>query len=70
MAAPAARLHPGVPGNPYWVFDDRLVRFTLFGGDGEFQGSQYSDDAGVVEACRSAFEAVWQLAVPHQEYRV
>jgi hypothetical protein len=57
-------------GNPYWVFDDRLVRFTLFGGDGEFQGSQFSDDAGVVEACRSGFEAVWQLAVPHQEYRV
>jgi hypothetical protein len=59
-----------VPGNPYWVFDDRLVRFTLFGGDGEVQGSQYSDDAGVVEACRSAFDAVWELAIPHQEYRI
>jgi hypothetical protein len=59
-----------LPGNPYWVFDDRLVRFTLFGGDGEVQGSQYSDDTGVVEACRSAFEAVWQLAIPHQEYRI
>ena len=59
-----------LPGNPYWVFDDRLVRFTLFGGDGEFQGSQFSDDAGVVEACGAAFEAVWQLATPHQEYRV
>jgi hypothetical protein len=31
-----------VPGNPYWVFDNRLVRFTLFGGDGEVQGNQYS----------------------------
>ena len=59
-----------VPGNPYWVFDDRLVRFTIFGGDGEVQGSQYSEDAAVVEACRSAFEAVWQLATPHQEYRI
>ena len=59
-----------LPGNPYWVFDDRLVRFTLFGGDGEVQGSQYSDDAGVIEACQLAFEAVWQLAVPHQEYRI
>ena len=59
-----------VPGNPYWVFDDGLVRFTLFGGDGEVQGSQYSDDAGVVEACQSAFEAVWQLAIPHQDYRI
>jgi hypothetical protein len=59
-----------VPGNPYWVFDDRVVRFTIFGGDGEVQGSQYSEDAAVVEACRSAFEAVWQLATPHQEYRI
>jgi hypothetical protein len=52
------------------VFDDRLVRFTIFGGDGEVQGSQYSDDAGVVTACASAFDAVWQLAVPHAEYRI
>lgn len=59
-----------VPGNPYWVFDDRLVRFTLFGGDGEVQGSQYSDDARVVETCRSAFEDVWQLAIPHREYQI
>jgi hypothetical protein len=59
-----------VPGNPYWVFDHRLVRFTLFGGDGEVQGSQYSDDAGVIEACRTSFGAVWRLAVPHQEYRI
>jgi len=59
-----------LPGNPYWVFDDHLVRFTLFGGDGEFQGSQYSDDAGVIEACRSAFDDVWRLGTPHQEYRI
>jgi hypothetical protein len=59
-----------VPGNPYWVFDDRLVRFTIYGGDGEVQGSQYSDDSGVVQACGSAFEAVWRLAIPHQEYRI
>lgn len=59
-----------LPGNPYWIFDDCVVRFTLFGGDGEFQGSQFSDEAGVIEACRSAFEAVWQLAIPHREYLI
>jgi hypothetical protein len=59
-----------LPGNPYWVFDDRLVRFTLFGGDGEFQGSQYSEHAGVIEACSLAFEDVWRLAIPHREYPV
>jgi hypothetical protein len=40
----------------------------VFGGDGEVQGSQFSDDLGVIEACRSAFEAVWQLAIAHREY--
>lgn len=59
-----------IPGNPYWVFDDHLVRFTIFGGDGEVLGSQYSDALAVVQACRSAFEAVWELAIPHQEFPV
>ena len=59
-----------IPGNPYWVFDDHLVRFTIFGGDGEVLGSQYSDAPAVIQACRSAFEAVWELAVPHQEFPV
>jgi hypothetical protein len=59
-----------LPGNPYWIFDDHLVRFTIFGGDGEVQGSQYSDSAAVIEICRSAFEAVWELAIPHQEFPV
>jgi hypothetical protein len=59
-----------VPGNPYWVFDDHLVRFTIFGGDGEVLGSQYSDSTTVIEACTLAFESVWQLAIPHHEYRI
>lgn len=59
-----------IPGNPYWVFDDRLVRFTIFGGDGEVQGSQYSDSPAVIQACMAAFDAVWELAIPHQEFAV
>jgi hypothetical protein len=59
-----------IPGNPYWVFDDHLVRFTIFGGDGEAQGSQYSDNAAVIAACRSAFGAVWDLATPHQDFGI
>jgi hypothetical protein len=59
-----------LPGNPYWVFDDRLVRFTVFAGNGEVAGQQYSQDPGVIRACRAAFEAVWDLATPHEDYRV
>lgn len=59
-----------LPGNPYWVFDERLVRFTLFGGDGEVLGHQYSADPAVIAACAAAFEAVWAHAIPHEDYRV
>jgi hypothetical protein len=59
-----------LPGNPYWVFDARLVRFTLFGGDGEVQGHQYSEDPAVVKLCMSALEVVWERATPHEEYRL
>jgi hypothetical protein len=59
-----------LPGNPYWVFDDRLVRFTVFAGDGEVAGQQYSEDPGVITACLAAFEAVWDLATPHEDYRI
>ncbi|MGW4793073.1 DUF6879 family protein [Nonomuraea sp. NPDC004297] len=59
-----------LPGNPYWVFDDRLVRFSVFDGAGEVVGHQFSDDPRVVELCTTAFEAVWDLAIPHDEYRL
>lgn len=59
-----------LPGNPYWVFGDRLVRFSLFGGDGEARGNQYSEHPDVIGACTAAFEAVWELATPHEEYEV
>ena len=59
-----------LPGNPYWVFDDWLVRFTVFAGDGEVAGQQYSEEPGVITACRAAFEAVWDLATPHENYRI
>jgi hypothetical protein len=59
-----------LPGNPYWVFDDKLVRFVLFEGNGELRGFQYSDHPDVIAACRDAFEAVWELGIPHEDYRV
>jgi hypothetical protein len=57
-----------LPGNDFWVFDDRLVRFGHFAGDGEFLDHELSDDPAVVRLCASAFEAVWERAIPHAEY--
>jgi hypothetical protein len=59
-----------LPGNPYWVFDDRLVRFSLFDGNGEWRGNQYSDHPHVIAACTAAFQAVWERATAHEEYQV
>jgi len=58
-----------LPGNDFWVFDDRLVRFGHFTGDGEFVENELSDDPAVIRLCASAFEAVWERAIPHADYR-
>lgn len=58
-----------VPLADYWVFDDKLVRFGYFAGDGTFLGHELSDDAEVVSTCADAFDRVWGRAVPHGEYR-
>lgn len=65
------RLTPGlcVPLCDFWVFDDRLVRFGYFAGDGTFLEHELSDDPGVVRTCAAAFEAVWLRAIPHADYR-
>jgi hypothetical protein len=57
-----------LPAADFWLIDDRLVRFNHFSGDGEAIEPEMSDDPGVVALCSSAFEAVWDRAVPHEKY--
>ncbi|WP_116212217.1 DUF6879 family protein [Streptomyces olivoreticuli] len=59
-----------LPGNDFWVFDDHLVRFNHFTGDGSSMGGEMRDEPAVVKLCSSAFEAVWNRAVPHEEFRL
>ena len=59
-----------LPGNDFWVFDDRLVRFGYFSGDGVYLGDEVDDRPAVVKLCSSAFEAVWERAIPHDRYTV
>jgi hypothetical protein len=49
-----------LPGCDFWQFDDGLVCFVFQNGDG--------DPAGF-ELTNSAFEAVWERAIDHSEYR-
>jgi hypothetical protein len=58
-----------LPGNDFWVFDDRLVRFGYFAGNGDFVDHELVEDPAVVRHCASAFEAIWERAIDHSEYR-
>jgi hypothetical protein len=58
-----------VPVNDYWVFDDRLVRLGYFAGNGTYLDDELTDDPEIVRTCAEAFERVWELAIPHADYR-
>ncbi len=60
-----------LPGNDFWVFDDRVVLWTHFTGEGEISpgGWEITEGLGIVKACAAAFESVWERAIPHEEYR-
>lgn len=58
-----------LPGNDFWLFDDRLVRFGHFAGNGDFLEHELTADPAVVKLCTSAFEAVWERAIDHEDYR-
>lgn len=59
-----------LPGNDFWLFDDRAVRFNHFTGDGASAGPEVTNAPAVVKLCSSAFAAVWERAVPHTDYKV
>lgn len=59
-----------VPANDFWLIDDQVVRFNHFSGRGEAIEPEMSNAPDVVALCSSAFEAVWQQAVPHEKYSV
>lgn len=59
-----------VPGNDCWVFDNSLVLFNHFAGDGSSGDKELREEAHVIKLCLTAFEAVWQRATPHEEYEL
>jgi hypothetical protein len=58
-----------LPGNDFWLFDGTAVLFNYFSGDGTAAGTELRDEPAVVKLCAAAFEAVWDRAVPHEDYR-
>jgi hypothetical protein len=60
-----------MPGNDFWVFDDRVVLWTHFTGEGEVSPDEWevTEDPALAKTCTTAFEAVWDRAIPHEEYQ-
>lgn len=58
-----------LPGNDYYLFDDHLVVFLIYAGNGLAVDKVTSTDPHDIQLCRSAFEAVWKLSIPHRDYK-
>ncbi|MFJ5229587.1 DUF6879 family protein [Kitasatospora sp. NPDC088391] len=60
-----------LPGTDFWVFDGETVLLHHFTGEGQLDqdGREYLTDPALADLCGSAFEAVWDRAVPHEDYR-
>ncbi|MFJ6566208.1 DUF6879 family protein [Streptomyces sp. NPDC091292] len=59
-----------LPGNDFWLFDDSVIRWNHFTGDGEWAGQRISDDPGEAKLCSEAFATVWAHAISHDEYKI
>jgi len=59
-----------LPGNDFWLLDERTAMFNHFSGDGVPLGQEVTRDPAVVALCRSAFKSVWERAVPHGQYTI
>jgi hypothetical protein len=59
----------GIPGNDFYLFDDRLVVFLIYAGSGLNAAYETSTDPHDLRLCRSAFDAVWSLSIPHRDYQ-
>jgi len=58
-----------VPPTDFWVFDEEIVIWNHFDGNGSWVGEERADDPELAKLCAASFDAVWDRAIPHQEYR-
>ncbi|MET8129960.1 DUF6879 family protein [Streptomyces sp. NPDC005065] len=59
-----------VPVNDFWLFDDRLIRVHHFAGTGAHVRDELESRPDVVKRHAESFEAVWERAIPHGDYRI
>ncbi|MFJ6466382.1 DUF6879 family protein [Streptomyces sp. NPDC091387] len=61
-----------LPGNDLWIFDGQTLLFNHFTGEGNWTepGLELRTEPHIVKQCADAFEAVWDRAVPHDQYNL
>ncbi|MEU6375910.1 DUF6879 family protein [Streptomyces sp. NPDC046909] len=58
-----------VGGNDWWLFDGRLLAVGHFDSDGRVLGSELVDATEAVAECVRVRDLLWDLAIPHREYK-
>lgn len=58
-----------LPGNDFWLFDRRILLINHHNGDGDWIDIEHVTDPGTIKLCATAFESVWERAIPHNQYR-
>lgn len=56
-------------GTDWWLFDDCLVAIGHFDELGISRGSELSTDPLLVRQCVDVRDRLWQIAIPHDQYR-
>ncbi|MER7794290.1 DUF6879 family protein [Streptomyces sp. NPDC097640] len=59
-----------MPGCDFWIFDNQVIRVHDFSGNGDWLGEGFFDDKALVELNATAFESIWERAVPHDQYEI
>ncbi|QIK07088.1 hypothetical protein G7Z12_14575 [Streptomyces sp. ID38640] len=61
-----------LPGCDLWIFDGESVLFNHFSGGGDWAEPpmELRTEPGIVKQCSDAFEAVWDRAIPHDDYAI
>lgn len=54
----------------HWVFDDEIIVFNHFDGIGDWVREERRDDADLAKLLATSFDALWERATPHAEYRI
>ena len=59
-----------VPACDFWAFDDSVVVFNHFDGNGDWVNEERRDDSALARRLATAFAAIWERATPHDQYRL